>query len=112
MTKTITMYQCELCARYYETNEEAVSCEENGKELPLASVGDLLDYEIEVGGGFDNIFVDLRISEIEDTGHFLIYHFDQEYNEGYGSPYSEYGNESFSRRTKPKQKKDSANANR
>ena len=97
MTKIVSMYQCELCESIYVSNKEAEQCERLGKELPLATAGDLIEYELKVGGGFNSMFIDLRVRDVEDTGHFIIYSFEE--NDGKGgweeASYGVYGEEEF-----------------
>ena len=79
MTKKLTMYQCEICNSNYQTENEAISCEAVGIETPLANVGDLVDFERETGGGFDNIVFEYRIRDIRTyDGHYLTYTFEEE----------------------------------
>lgn len=98
--KEITMYECEICNALYREYKDAIACENRGKETPLVNVGDEVSFEIKVGGGFDSIFGELRVREIEDTGHYFIYRFNQEHmDEGWEeSSYSIYGNDEFEER--------------
>lgn len=104
LTRKTIMYQCEICKSNYITETEAASCETIGTEIPLAKVGDLVDVEREVGGGFDNIFFEFRIREISSyDGHFLTYNFDEysEYNEEWvEASFSAYSNSNFLERVK------------
>lgn len=76
--RKITMFQCEVCNKFYHSEEEAIECELRGKELPLGKVGSLVEYEVKING-YDRWFEELRICRIKDTGHYLIYFF-EEYN--------------------------------
>jgi hypothetical protein len=104
MVKKLIMYQCEICKSNYKTETEAVTCEAIGTEIPLAKVGDLVDVEREVGGGFDNISFEYRIRKISSyDGHFLTYNFDEysEYNEEWvEASFSVYDNANFLERVK------------
>jgi hypothetical protein len=103
MTKKLTMYQCEICNSIYKGENEATSCEAMGTETPLANVGDLVDFEIEIGGGFDNVFVEYRVREISSyDGHFLTYNFEEESETGEWKevPFSAYSNANFLERLK------------
>jgi hypothetical protein len=105
--KEVKMYKCELCNGVYDLKEYAFDCEAKGKEKPLAKVGDMIEYEVRVGGGFDPFYVEMRVSKIEDKGHFLIYYFeeyDEEdkewYESGYGTEIGVWGNDDFKERCK------------
>lgn len=97
----ITMYQCEICNEVYFNQDEALECERKGKEVPLVKVGQHVEYEVRVGGGFDPFYVEMRVKNIEDKGHFLVYHleeYDEDENEWYESGYvmsGIWGNEEF-----------------
>lgn len=98
--KEITMYECEICNEAYREYEEAHECESRGKEISLVKVGGDVEYEITMGGGFGNIYIPLRVKTIEDTGHYFIYRFEEEYDNGEWdeSMHSVYGNDEFNNR--------------
>lgn len=79
MMRKIDMYQCEICKSVHYSESDALRCENKGKETPLASIGDLVQYRIEISGGYADIFTELRIKSIEDKGHYLIYYFEEYY---------------------------------
>lgn len=113
MAKAVTRYQCEICGKLYDDEVSAVSCEDIGKETPLATVGELVDFRIEMSGGWNDWFVEVRVSDIVDNGHYLIYYF-EEYDSVTDSwddnaHYSNvWGADQFARKIV---KKESANAN-
>lgn len=82
MTKTVTRYQCEICKELYLTNHEAEQCESRGRETPLAAKGDLIDFRVEMGGGFADWFAPVRVRAIVVNGHYLVYYFEEEYEVG------------------------------
>lgn len=71
--KEIVMYECEICKQVHRKKENALLCEERSKEQPLADIGQMVIYKIKIEGGYTPLFVDLRIKEIKDKGHYLIY---------------------------------------
>lgn len=102
--KPIMMYECEICQDIYNDSDEAIECETLGKEKPLCKIGDFVDYEVQVGGGFDSFYVQLRVREIEENGHFIIYHFeefdtdDEEWRESNYVLSGVFGNEMFNQK--------------
>ena len=97
----IMMFECEICKEVYRSEEEAKECEFRGKEQPLVEVGQFIDYEVKVGGGFDSFYVEQRISNVEDNGHYYIYYleeYDEDSKTWYESNYKStgiYGNQDF-----------------
>ena len=99
--KNIIEYQCEICNSLYDTEIEAIECENKGTEQPLAKVGDEVEMEIKVSGGFDPWYKPVKVREIEDMGHFLLYKFDeydQDIKEWYEFSKSCYGNSEYRER--------------
>lgn len=94
------MYECEICNEVYREYEDAFACESRGREVPLANIGDEVDYEIKMGGGFNNIYTPLRVKSLENTGHYFIYRFEEEYDDGLWdeSMHSIYGSDEFNKR--------------
>lgn len=82
MTKTVTRFQCEICEELYKTEQEAMECEAKGKELPLASKGDSIEYRVEMSGGFPDWFTPVRVLRVADEGHYLVYYFEEENEDG------------------------------
>ena len=72
--KEITMYECEICKEAYRDKEKAIACEQKGKEIPLIQVGETVQYEMQMGGGFSPFYVKMRIIKIKDDGHSLKYY--------------------------------------
>jgi hypothetical protein len=74
------MFQCEICKDVYHLRNEALECESFGKEVKLAEIGQIVEYEMHVSGGFPSFYVPVRISDIIDKGHYFVYYF-EEYDE-------------------------------
>lgn len=72
--KEIMMYECDICKEVYRDKEEAISCEKRGKETPLVQEGETIQYAIHVDGGFPSYYVDMRVREIEEKGHYMMYY--------------------------------------
>lgn len=99
--KTVEMYQCEYCNETYKSKEEAIRCEAYGKQPQLVQEGQMIEYKVVVGGGFDPFFVEMRVRKVTDYGHIYHYEFeqyDEETNEWYENTYRSggiYGNDDF-----------------
>lgn len=95
--RKVERFQCELCNKLYLTEQDAIKCENLGKELPIAEVGQEVEYEL-IPQGFNPFYITLRISKIEDYGHYLNYSFEEyydDYEEWCEFPESVYGNDQF-----------------
>lgn len=77
--RKIEMYECEICKWTYKTEEEAISCEANGKEFAVLNEGDMVEFKHKVGGGFDPFYTPVKVGKIEDMGHYLEYSLLEEY---------------------------------
>lgn len=108
--KSLIMYQCEMCKDTYDNPEEAIKCESRGVETPLLKVGQLIDYEVLMNGGFPSFWVEQRIGKIEDHGHYLVYQleeFNEDFREWTESNYKLsgiWGNDEFNKRCRIKNK--------
>lgn len=95
------MYECELCNEVYREREDAHACESKGSEIPLVKIDDMVDYEVKVGGGFNSFYVPLRVTDVEDRGHYIVYYFEQydedenEWSESDFAMSGVWGNEKF-----------------
>lgn len=78
--KEVKMYQCEICKEVYYERKDAIECESEGKESPLAEIGQECWYEVKMGGGWSPFHIPVRILEIEDEGHYIKYNL-EEYDE-------------------------------
>jgi hypothetical protein len=97
--KEVLKYQCEICHELYDDKEEALECEYKGIEEPIAKVGEW--YACVIGhleGNLDNpMYNPYRIREINRDGHYALYIFEEEYDDGnfYETLFSAYGNKHF-----------------
>ncbi|MCM3387280.1 hypothetical protein M3649_03925 [Ureibacillus chungkukjangi] len=80
--KKVEMYECEICNETYRTKQEALECESIGKEIPLYSVGDFVERDVHVSGGFGVFKEQLMISKVKDKGHFIYYELSSESENG------------------------------
>lgn len=68
MVNTITVHRCEICNAGYDTYEDALECETQEAEQPLAKVGDAVDYfkkGVEGWDSSDTHLTDLVIMDIK-----------------------------------------------
>lgn len=102
MVIQVVKYKCETCNEEYSTNEFALDCESKGTETPLVEIGDMIQFEVVVNGGFNNIFLDLRIKNIEKVKHFIFYSLEAEPEKGVwvDSLYDIFGNSQFRKRVR------------
>jgi len=92
MVRKLLKYECEMCKQLYDSLEDALECEAQGKELPLANVMDEVLYRDDWNGGFGVSFDKMFVTEIKDYGHYIGYALGSE--DGY--PYeSVFGNDKF-----------------
>lgn len=77
--KEVKRYQCEVCESLFKTSDEATLCEKRETERPLADVGQLISYKLEMSGGYAPYYAELRIVRIVEDGHYLEYHFEENY---------------------------------
>lgn len=87
--KEVKMYQCEICNEYFELKQSAIDCENDGKEYPIIEIGDEVLKIIKMGGGWSDQHAPLKLSSIEDKGHYLVYRFlewDSNEDEWYENP--------------------------
>lgn len=100
--KELTVYQCELCKELHIARDEAIECESQGEEIPLVKVGQMVEYEQKVEGGFPPFYESWRVRDIENKGHYLVYileEYYEEYEEWYESK-TIWGNEGFKKKCK------------
>ncbi len=77
--KTLTVYKCEICNAIYSNKEEAKKCESRGKEPILADVGRSVIYRDDWNGGFGTCYMELKVVEVEDRGHYNAYGLGDDY---------------------------------
>jgi hypothetical protein len=79
--KEIICYLCEMCNECYKNKEEALKCESIGKEEQLIKINDIVTYKYSISG-FD-CEAEIKIVNIIDTGHFLVYKFMSRLEDGW-----------------------------
>lgn len=72
MKQTIK-YQCEICQQLYDSPDDALKCEERGKEKPLVELGQTVLYRDDWNGGFGTCFDKLDVIEIKNYDHYVDY---------------------------------------
>lgn len=80
--KEITVFQCEICDKIYVNKEEALVCENLGKEKAIYEVGNILHLSVDVGGGLGTLVEHYKILEVEENEHFVTYHLGTEDEDG------------------------------
>lgn len=79
-----TRYQCDICGRNYDSQEECQKCEDKGLATPKYKVGDfvyiVLRYAKEKGRPFHKS----KIEFVENSGHGVYYGLDENVEVGKG----------------------------
>lgn len=96
--KKITRYQCEICHDIYDSENEALDCENRGIEKPLVKLYDHVSFRDDWNGGLDSTWYDLQVVKIKECFHGVIYELGVVYDEQtHDCTYDEYiyGNNEF-----------------
>jgi hypothetical protein len=94
--KHIVKYLCEICGKDYDTEQKAIDCESLGKQKPLASKGDIVEYLDEWNGGFGAEWEKYTLYQVDDIGHWIIYKLGSKYKGNVYFPDREaFGNDEF-----------------
>jgi hypothetical protein len=96
--KKVIKYQCEICYNFYDNEDEALACENQGVEKPLAKLYDHVSFRDDWNGGFDPAWYGLQVVNIKEGSHEVVYElglvFDEETGDLTHDEYI-YGNNEF-----------------
>lgn len=95
MVKSVIKFECEICSKLHNTEEGALNCESFGKEEPIYKVGDFVQHEMWVEGGYGFVgYETLMVSKVDASGHWVMYDLCSEYDGSWEYPeVSYFGNE-------------------
>jgi DNA-directed RNA polymerase subunit RPC12/RpoP len=78
--REVKIYVCEICNREFKSEEEAVKCENQGKEIPLTTKGQKVSYKDDWNGGFGEQWYETVVGNVITTGHFVEYELGDQYS--------------------------------
>lgn len=67
--KTLTLYQCEICNRTYQSEKQALDCEAQGISTSRHKVGDTVYIAVRYHDSKDRPFVKRVVTDLYQEGH-------------------------------------------
>jgi len=69
--RKLIKYECEICKKLFDSEQEAIKCEKQGSEEILAHIGVRILYSNDWNGGF--CCTEMEIIDVEVCGHYIKY---------------------------------------
>jgi len=71
--RKLIKYECEICKSLFDSEQDAIKCENRGKEEILAHIGEKILYRDDWNGGFGTCYAEMEIIDVEVCGHYIKY---------------------------------------